>query len=104
MKTLTKNIFQAAASREMTWFFPQRMNNSVMLWASFNGLVGLILFTLSYQLFGKKHGVSISSGHHNHILHRRRLHNFLIYIHQKSRSPCSNLIDFIDKKPLKNLI
>ena len=58
MVDAAKNIFQAAASREMTWFYPQRMNNSVMLWASFNGLVGLLLFTLSYQLFGKKHGVS----------------------------------------------
>jgi hypothetical protein len=37
------------------------MNNSVMLWASFNGLIGLILFTLSYQLYGKKHGVVSSS-------------------------------------------
>jgi hypothetical protein len=61
MVDAAKNIFQAAASREMTWFYPQRMNNSVMLWASFNGLVGLLLFTLSYQLFGKKHGVSSAS-------------------------------------------
>ena len=61
MVDAAKSIFQAAASREMTWFYPQRMNNSVMLWASFNGLVGLLLFTLSYQLFGKKHGVSSSS-------------------------------------------
>jgi hypothetical protein len=61
MVDAAKSIFQAAASREMTWFFPQRMNNSVMLWASFNGIVGLILFTLSYQLFGKKHGVVSSS-------------------------------------------
>lgn len=61
MVDAAKSIFQAAASREMTWFYPQRMNNSVMLWASFNGLVGLLLFTLSYQLFGKKHGVSSAS-------------------------------------------
>ena len=61
MVDAAKNIFQAAASREMTWFYPQRMNNSVMLWASFNGLVGLLLFTLSYQLFGKKHGVLSAS-------------------------------------------
>jgi hypothetical protein len=61
MVDAAKSIFQAAASREMTWFFPQRMNNSVMLWASFNGLIGLILFALSYQLFGKKHGVVSSS-------------------------------------------
>ena len=61
MVDAAKNIFVAASSRELTWFFPQRMNNSVMLWASFNGIIGLILFTLSYQLFGKKHGVSSNS-------------------------------------------
>ena len=61
MVDAAKNIFVAASSRELTWFFPQRMNNSVMLWATFNGIIGLILFTLSYQLFGKKHGVSSNS-------------------------------------------
>ena len=61
MVDAAKSIFVAASSRDLTWFFPQRMNNSVMLWATFNGIIGLILFTLSYQLFGKKHGVSSSS-------------------------------------------
>ena len=61
MVDAAKSLFVAASSRDLTWFFPQRMNNSVMLWATFNGIVGLILFTLSYQLFGKKHGVSSNS-------------------------------------------
>ena len=61
MVDAAKNIFSAAANRELTWFYPQRMNNSVMLWAAFNGIIGLILFTLSYQFFGKKHGVSSKS-------------------------------------------
>ena len=61
MVDAAKNIFSAAANRELTWFYPQRMNNSVMLWATFNGIIGLILFTLSYQFFGKKHGVSSKS-------------------------------------------
>ena len=61
MVDAAKVIFADAANRELTWFYPQRMNNSVMLWAAFNGVIGLILFTGSYQFFGKKHGVSISS-------------------------------------------
>ena len=61
MVDAAKNIFPAAASRDLTWFFPQRMNNSVMLWAAFNGAVGLFLFFLSYNFFGKKHGVSKNS-------------------------------------------
>ena len=61
MVDAAKNIFPAAASRDLTWFFPQRMNNSVMLWAAFNGIIGLLLFFLSYNFFGKKHGVSKNS-------------------------------------------
>ena len=37
------------------------MNNSVMLWAVLNGVVGLIIFFVSYQFFGKKHNVEMSS-------------------------------------------
>ena len=44
MVEVAKILFPEASSRELTWFFPQRMNNSVMLWATFNGLVGFILF------------------------------------------------------------
>ena len=61
MVDIAKVLFPEAANRELTWFFPQRMNNSVMLWAVLNGSVGFILFFLSYFLFGKKHGVKMTS-------------------------------------------
>ena len=61
MVDIAKVLFPEAANRELTWFFPQRMNNSVMLWAVLNGSVGFILFFLSYFLFGKKHGATMSS-------------------------------------------
>jgi len=61
MVDIAKELFPAASNRELTWFFPQRMNNSVMLWALLNGTVGFLLFFLSYSLFGKKHGVSKES-------------------------------------------
>ena len=61
MVDIAKVLFSAAANREITWFFPQRMNNSVMLWAAFNGIIGLFIFFLSYMLFGKYHGVKKES-------------------------------------------
>jgi len=61
MVDIAKVLFSQAANREMTWFFPQRMNNSVMLWAAFNGTIGLGIFFLSYLLFGKYHGVKKDS-------------------------------------------
>jgi hypothetical protein len=61
MVEVAKILFEDAANRKLTWFFPQRMNNSVMLWAAFNGLVGIIIFFLSYKLFGKKNGVDSQS-------------------------------------------
>ena len=56
MVGLSKIFFVEAANRELTWFFPQRMNNSVMLWAALNGTIGLIIFFLSYYFFGRHHG------------------------------------------------
>jgi hypothetical protein len=61
MVDIAKVLFSEASNREMTWFFPQRMNNSVMLWAAFNGAIGLFIFYLSYMLFGKYHGVKKES-------------------------------------------
>ena len=58
LSELTKSIFADAANRKQTWFFPQRMNNTIMLWATLNGTIGLILFYVSYTLFGKKSGVA----------------------------------------------
>jgi len=61
MVDIAKVLFAEAANRELTWFFPQRMNNSVMLWAVFNGTVGFILFFLSYYFFGRNHGANKES-------------------------------------------
>jgi len=55
---LSQALFVDASTRVATWFFPQRMNNAVMLWALLNGIVGYLLFFLSYRYFGKAHGVS----------------------------------------------
>ena len=61
MVDIAKIIFQKASNRELTWFFPQRMNNSVMLWATFNGVFGAILFFGSYYLYGRKAGIKKDS-------------------------------------------
>ena len=61
MVEVAKYLFPEAATRNLTWFFPQRMNNSVMLWALLNGTLGLISFFLSYYMFGKKHGAKQNS-------------------------------------------
>jgi hypothetical protein len=48
----------AALPRPQTWFFPQRMNNAVMMWAVLNGFVGYVMFWLAYRFHGKQHGVA----------------------------------------------
>lgn len=53
---LSKVLFQEAAAHKVTWFFPERMNNAVMLWAFVNGTFGFILFFGSWALFGRKNG------------------------------------------------
>ena len=57
MAELSQKLFVDASTRRMTWFFPQRMNNAVMLWAVLNGTLGYLLFFGSYRFFGRKHGV-----------------------------------------------
>ncbi len=55
MSELSKSLFQDASNRIQTWFFPQRMNNAVMLWALVNGLTGIALFYLcTWYLKNKK--------------------------------------------------
>ncbi len=61
MVDLAKILFVDATNRELTWFFPQRMNNSVMLWAALNGTIGLLIFILSYYFFGRHHGTKKES-------------------------------------------
>jgi VanZ family protein len=57
---LSQKLFVAASTRQLTWFFPQRMNNAVMLWAVLNGTVGFLMFWLSYRYFGRKNGITPS--------------------------------------------
>jgi hypothetical protein len=58
MAELSQKLFVAASSRELTWFFPQRMNNAVMLWAVLNGAAGFLMFWLSYRYFGRQRGIT----------------------------------------------
>ena len=53
---LSQRLFTEASGREQTWFFPQRMNNAVVLWAFCNGLIGFTLFYLGYRLHGRANG------------------------------------------------
>lgn len=46
MTELSQRLFNEASNREQTWFFPQRMNNAVMLWALLNGAIGFGLHAL----------------------------------------------------------
>jgi hypothetical protein len=56
LSELSQKLFVAASNREPTWFFPQRMNNAVMLWAFLNGLVGFLLFYVGLRFSGKTPG------------------------------------------------
>lgn len=55
---LSQKIFVAASTRQLTWFFPQRMNNAVMLWAVLNGSLGFLFFWLSYRYYGRSNGAT----------------------------------------------
>ena len=60
MAELSQVLFVKASNREITWFFPQRMNNAVMMWAVLNGLVGFLMFWLAWRFHGREHGVTPS--------------------------------------------
>ena len=57
---LAKTLFVEANAHKVTWFFPERMNNAVMLWAFVNGTNGLILFFLTWFFVGRKNGQKLS--------------------------------------------
>ena len=61
LSELSKSLFVDASNRIQTWFFPQRMNNAVMLWAILNGIVGLLLFYFIYHFYGKSNGVKFEN-------------------------------------------
>ena len=57
LAVLSQKLFVDAHNRVQTWFFPQRMNNAVMLWAFLNGVVGFLMFVASYFALGRRGGV-----------------------------------------------
>lgn len=58
LTTLDTKLFPATSSMSTASFFPQQTQNNIMIWAVFNGLVGIILFILSYKLNGRKQGIT----------------------------------------------
>ncbi|HEY3288281.1 MAG TPA: alpha/beta hydrolase [Gemmatimonadaceae bacterium] len=58
MVLLTFKVFPTASAAQPTWWFPQRINNAVLLWAVANGLIGLLIFWLTYRLHGRRNGAS----------------------------------------------
>jgi dienelactone hydrolase len=51
-------LFPEASAAQQTWWFPQRVNNAVLLWAVVNGTIGLLLSWLTYRFHGRRHGVT----------------------------------------------
>jgi hypothetical protein len=51
-------LFPQAADRTQTWWFPQRINNAILLWAVANGIIGLVTFVLTYRFHGRKNGIT----------------------------------------------
>ena len=51
-------IFPDIAGYGISSLFSQPTTNPVMLWAVFNGIVGLVLFYLSYRFYGKDNDVT----------------------------------------------
>lgn len=58
MARATAFLFPQASARTLTWWFPQRINNAILLWAIANGIIGLITFWLTYRLYGRRNGVT----------------------------------------------
>ena len=57
MARATAVLFPTASGAQQTWWFPQRINNAVLLWAVANGAIGLLVFFLTYRFWGRKRGV-----------------------------------------------
>ena len=51
MSNLSLKVFTDASTRVATWFFPQRMNNAIMLWAFLNGSIGLFIFYMMNKYY-----------------------------------------------------
>ncbi len=60
MARLSISWFRDAHNAIQTAWFPARMINAVMMWAVFNGVVGILLFFGVYFLRGRKNGADLS--------------------------------------------
>jgi dienelactone hydrolase/uncharacterized membrane protein len=58
MARATATLFPQASAAQQTWWFPQRINNALLLWAVANGLIGLGIFTAVYRAYGRRHGAA----------------------------------------------
>jgi dienelactone hydrolase len=58
MVRATLVVFPAASAAQQTWWFPQRINNAVLLWAIANGAIGLLVGWLTYRFHGRRHGAT----------------------------------------------
>lgn len=58
MARATAVLFPTASSAYQTWWFPQRINNAVLLWAVANGALGIGVFFLVNRLFSRRRGVT----------------------------------------------
>ena len=56
-KWFTTGVGEAAGG--LTWLFPQRMTNAVLLWSVVNGLLGMGLFLLAHFLRHRKRGATL---------------------------------------------
>lgn len=58
MARATFVLFPTASNAYQTWWFPQRINNAVLLWAVANGALGIGVFFLVNRLFSRRNGVT----------------------------------------------
>jgi dienelactone hydrolase len=58
MVRATATLFPAASAARLTWWFPQRINNGVLLWAIANGSIGLLFSWLTWRFYGRRNGVT----------------------------------------------
>ncbi|MBI5087052.1 MAG: alpha/beta hydrolase [Acidobacteria bacterium] len=58
MVRATFTVFPAASQAQQTWWFPQRINNAVLLWALANGVIGIASFWLTYRYHGRHNGMA----------------------------------------------
>jgi len=57
MARLSTVWFADATNRVPTWFFPQRINNAILLWAVANGLFGLLVYVVT-RWIGARRGLA----------------------------------------------